>query len=505
MTTISNEENKVVYVGDVSSSVDEESLYKLFGPPKYGKIEKMILKQSKRPNRTLQFAFITYENHEDAEKVVSEMNSYLLDGIQIRVLFSEPNFEKIRSNFNENITIQNISPLIKQKTLIDMFKEYGEIFSCKIPKGKDGELFGVAYIQYTEQRFAQAAIAAMNGKEINGQIITVKKYNPLDRSPNLFIKQGIPLEIATNKDLINWLEQIFSENGKQNQIFANIDKTVLLLLPDNPNFRQAFVTFLDCKLVNDAMKELRSHGLKCEHVATSEKIKRMKNNSEYWDKVRREKMSHIIYIKNFPEDFNKKNIENLFSNYPDYEKCDLKSTTDYPYAFIHFTSKKAAINAIENSTLICFEPNKNEEKESSPNQLFVSYYVEKGDKNKNKTNENHQSKINERQLGKKVIFSYGKESIQCHRFTQLSPEQINALAENEELYNKWANQDKFIPDTVADEDNEKENDVNEKNNNNTTKHGFEDPLNDYDSEDGNIYQYLNDEEDEEDDSLLPIC
>lgn len=508
MSRISNEENRVVYVGDISSSVDEESIKNLFGPPKYGKIEKLILKQSKRPNRTLQFAFITYENHDDAEKVISEMNSYLLDGIQIRVLFSEPDFDKIRSNFSENITIQNISPLIKQKTLIDIFKEYGEIFSCKIPKGKDGELFGVAYIQYTNQEDAHRAIKAMNGKEINGQKITVKKYNPLDRSPNLYIQHGIPLEVATNKDLQGWLEKIFSENEKQKQTFANLDKTVLLLLPNNPNFRQAFLTFSDCKVVNSAMKELRAHGMKCEHVTTSEKIDKMKENSAYWDKVRREKMSHIIYIKNFPEDFTKKNIENMFSSYPEYEKCDLKSTADYPYAFIHFTTKNAAINAIENSTLICFEPKKTDEnkteKENYPQQLFVSYYVEKNDKNKNKTNDSYQNKTNEKQLCKKIIFNCGKESIQCHRFTQLSPEQINALCENEELYNKWVNQEQFLPDEVVPEEEVIE-DADQKINNNNIKVQFEDNVNGSDANNENIYQYLNDEEDEEDDSLLPIC
>lgn len=495
MSIISNEENKVVYVGDLSSIVDEESLKKLFGPPKYGKIEKMILKQSKRPNRTLQFAFITYENHEDAEKVVSEMNSFLIDGIQIRVLFSEPNFDQIRSNFSENITIQNISPLIKQKTLIDLFKEFGEIFSCKIPKGKDGELFGVAYIQYTKQEDAQNAIKAMNGKIINGQKITVKKYNPLDRSPNIYIQNGIPLEVCTNKDLQNFLlDKIFSANDQQKEIFSNIEKTVLLLLPDNHEFRQAFLTFSDCKQVNKAMKELKNHGMTCEHVTTSEKIEKMKGNSEYWDKVRREKMSHIIYIKNFPDDFTKKNIEQLFSSYPEYERCDLKSTTDYPYAFIHFTSKKAAIDAIEKSTLICFEPsNKND---NLPQQLFVSYYVEKNDKNKNKTNECSQNKSNEIHLCKKIIYDCGKESCQCHRFTQLSPEQINALFENEELYKNWISQDKFLPDEVAQIDEKENNDIN-------NKIGFLNDVNDSYSNDENIYQYLNDEDD--DDSLLPIC
>lgn len=461
MAHISDEENKVVYVGDLSSTVNEELLYKLFGPPKFGKIEKLILKQSKRPSRTLLFAFITYENHEDAEKVITEMNSYPIDGIPIRVLFSEPNFEQIRSNFNGNITINNLNPLVKQKTLIDIFSKYGDIFSCKIPKGKDGELFGVAYIQYTNQKDAHKAILAMNGKEVKGQIINVKKYDPLDRSPNLHIISGIPLQITTNKDLQTWLKDIFSGNEKDKQTYANLDKTVLLLLPDDPHYRQAFLTFLDSETVKDAMEALKTHGMKCVHVTTSTKIRQMKENSAYWDQIHHKEVSHTIYVKNFPSNYTEKNIERMFWTFPDFQKCDFKETISYKYAFVHFSTRKGAKNAIDNSTLIGFINEKGKENENPPEQLFVSYLIDKGEKNKDKDKVNHQNQLNERQLCKKVISDCGKESAQFHRFSQLSPEQINSLIENDELYLKWIKQDNFIQYSPDENEDESKHDNNE--------------------------------------------
>ena len=370
------------------------------------------------------------------------MNSQLIDGVTINVSYSHNN--KTKKNgpiYHGDITIKNISPSVTQKELIRYFEPFGSINSFKIPT-KNGEAYGVAYIQYSSNKDAMKAISEMNGKKIDGQIIKVIKHLPKSRNNetniNLFIKSGLPLQIKTKEDLIDWLNDTFSKEGNPNDnLSSKINKTILLLQPNDEENREAILTFSNFRYLKNAMNILKLHGVKCHPESDRQKIQQLNKIKSCWNNSKDKKYSNSIYIRNFPNNFTEKDLEREFWTYQDYRKTVLKEADDgYSYAFIGFKSQKSTIKALENSCLIYFE---NEENESSKKwgnitQLFASLRS----KNKGKINEKDKHKID--QIKKNIVSKFGKNSINFHRFIHLSASQKICLFENDKLLKKWNDQ-----------------------------------------------------------------
>ena len=81
-----------IYVGNLPYSVDSEKLKTLFS--KFGEVEEANVITDKYPHRSKGFGFVTFENEEDAQKAVSEMNEKEVDGRTIKVNEARPMEER---------------------------------------------------------------------------------------------------------------------------------------------------------------------------------------------------------------------------------------------------------------------------------------------------------------------------------------------------------------------------------------------------------------------------
>ncbi len=78
-----------------------------------------------------------------------------------------------------NIYIGNLSFDATEDQLRQAFETYGEVSSVNIIKDKyTGESRGFAFVEMSGQDEAQAAIAGLNGQEINGRSINVNEARP---------------------------------------------------------------------------------------------------------------------------------------------------------------------------------------------------------------------------------------------------------------------------------------------------------------------------------------
>ncbi|MEM5787769.1 MAG: RNA-binding protein [Syntrophobacteraceae bacterium] len=78
-----------------------------------------------------------------------------------------------------NIYIGNLSPKTSEQELREAFEEYGEVDSAKIIKDNfTGKSRGFGFVEMPNQAEAQAAIAAMNGKDVGGSALTVNEARP---------------------------------------------------------------------------------------------------------------------------------------------------------------------------------------------------------------------------------------------------------------------------------------------------------------------------------------
>lgn len=83
-----------------------------------------------------------------------------------------------------NIYVGRLPRTFTEAKLKEVFEQYGIVTSVKMIKDKfTGELKGFAFIEMPENDSAQGAIAALNGKEYEGQRLVVSEARPREERP----------------------------------------------------------------------------------------------------------------------------------------------------------------------------------------------------------------------------------------------------------------------------------------------------------------------------------
>ena len=90
-----------------------------------------------------------------------------------------------------DIYIGNLSRTTTQETLRSLFEAYGTVSSVKIIMDKfTGQPRGFGFVTMPEQAEADAAIAALNGQEVDGRTIRANQANPQTERPQRDNRNG---------------------------------------------------------------------------------------------------------------------------------------------------------------------------------------------------------------------------------------------------------------------------------------------------------------------------
>jgi cold-inducible RNA-binding protein len=78
-----------------------------------------------------------------------------------------------------NIFVGNLSYQTTQEDLQNAFSQYGGVERVNIVTDRDsGQPRGFAFVEMTEKRDAETAIAQLNGAEMNGRALNVNEARP---------------------------------------------------------------------------------------------------------------------------------------------------------------------------------------------------------------------------------------------------------------------------------------------------------------------------------------
>lgn len=82
-----------------------------------------------------------------------------------------------------NIFVGNLSFQTTQEDLLAAFGQYGNVERVNIVTDRDtGQARGFAFVEMTERRDAENAIAQLNGAELNGRAMNVNEARPKTQS-----------------------------------------------------------------------------------------------------------------------------------------------------------------------------------------------------------------------------------------------------------------------------------------------------------------------------------
>jgi cold-inducible RNA-binding protein len=87
--------------------------------------------------------------------------------------------ERKRKKRMTNIFVGNLSYQTTQEDLQQAFSQYGGVERVNIVTDRDsGQPRGFAFVEMTERRDAETAIAQLNGAEMNGRALNVNEARP---------------------------------------------------------------------------------------------------------------------------------------------------------------------------------------------------------------------------------------------------------------------------------------------------------------------------------------
>ncbi|KAL0922230.1 hypothetical protein M5K25_006201 [Dendrobium thyrsiflorum] len=167
-----------VFVKNLSESVTEEDLMKIFG--EYGKTTSVVV--MKEPDgKSKCFGFVNFENPDDAALAVQELNGKKFDDKEWYVGRAQKKSEReqeLKGRFEQNMKetadkyqgvnlyLKNLDDSIGDEKLTELFSEFGSITSCKVMRDPSGISRGSGFVAFSSPKEASRALAEMNGKMV---------------------------------------------------------------------------------------------------------------------------------------------------------------------------------------------------------------------------------------------------------------------------------------------------------------------------------------------------
>lgn len=202
-----------LYVGDLLPKVTEQILHNHFS--QCGPVHSVRICRDSGSGKSLRYGYVNYKEAKDANRALEELNFSKILGIRCRVMreVSDNGVQRSRGN----IFVRNLDGGIDSKDLFDIFSEYGNVISCKVLFGDNGQSLRRGYVQFGSDEEAQKAIELTNQKKVGRCILKVTKYMTRQQRQQLFnpnselclFVRGIPKECSDDK-----IEALFKVYGQ---------------------------------------------------------------------------------------------------------------------------------------------------------------------------------------------------------------------------------------------------------------------------------------------------
>lgn len=171
-----DQNERTVYLGDLDIDTNEKELGQYFLS-----MGVSVVKIVKQPHSS--FAHVTFSSHDWAkyflESTIIELKNK--NNRIIRVMpFNQPN------NFDPeaNLIIKNLEIHLNESHIIQKFKHYGDILSCKLVRDDRGESKCYAYLQFKSKQSAFEAIDNLNNTYWDERCDPDFKYKKLQEKYN---------------------------------------------------------------------------------------------------------------------------------------------------------------------------------------------------------------------------------------------------------------------------------------------------------------------------------
>lgn len=353
-----------LYVGDLAPDVTEAILFEKFSNA--GPVLSIRVCRDIVTRRSLGYAYVNYQNANDAECAIDTLNFEKLNGRPIRIMWSQRDPSLRRSGVG-NIFIKNLDKTVDNKTLYDTFSVFGNILSCKVCFDDKAQSKGYGFVHYDSEEAAVDAIDKLNNKLVNGKKVFVGrflsrkerecKYGSSYRFTNVYVK-NLSDEYNTDEKL----EEMFKPYG-------SITSAVVAKDGDGKSKGFGFVCFENAEEAQAAVEALdqkdMGHGKvlyvgRAQKKAEREAELRRKQDMIKMDRINRSQGVNL-YVKNLDDCIDDERLQKEFSAFGTI--TSFKVMTDEKgiskgFGFVCFSTPEEATKAVTemNTRIIVNKP-----------------------------------------------------------------------------------------------------------------------------------------------------
>ncbi|QDS75059.1 hypothetical protein FKW77_006603 [Venturia effusa] len=311
-----NQNSASLYVGELDTSVTEAMLFELFSS--IGQVASIRVCRDAVTRRSLGYAYVNYNNSDDGEKALEELNYTLIKGKPCRIMWSQRD-PALRKTGQGNVFIKNLDTAIDNKALHDTFAAFGNILSCKVAQDESGNSKGYGFVHYETGESANAAIKHVNGMLLNEKKVYVGHHIPKKDRMSKFeeMKANFTNIYVKNVDSEVTEEEFRALFEKYGQV------TSATLAVDNETGKHrgfGFVNFIKHEDASKATEELNESELKGQKLYVGRAQKKHEREEELrkqYEAARLEKQSKYqgvnLYVKNLNDDVDDEKLREMFT------------------------------------------------------------------------------------------------------------------------------------------------------------------------------------------------
>jgi polyadenylate-binding protein len=137
-------EKFTLHIGNLSDDIYDTELFQIFKTKGY-QISSVKVVFNRETKQHCGFGYINFYQPEEQARCLKEMNNAKLGNKQIKLSYLMKNKETSFSP-DANLIIRNLPKELQQSQLMDLFKSYGNILSCKLEVDNRGESKGYGYV-----------------------------------------------------------------------------------------------------------------------------------------------------------------------------------------------------------------------------------------------------------------------------------------------------------------------------------------------------------------------
>jgi len=238
-----------IFIKNLDNSIDHKTLSDTFA--QFGQILSCKIELDDKAG-SKGYGYIQFATQDAAEKSIATVNGMMLSGKKVFVGPFVTKKERMVANSSKkftNIFVKNLPENVETKKLKEMFAPFGAISSAAIAGVEAGASKGFGFINYESPDAAQAAVDAMNNKEVEGKVLFVgRAQKRQERDTELRHKfEQMKLEQMTKYQGINLYIKNLDDDIDEDKLRAVFDQ---------------FGTITSCKVMADG-KGSKGFGFVC--------------------------------------------------------------------------------------------------------------------------------------------------------------------------------------------------------------------------------------------------